>query len=434
MADKPRKYNSGALKRKKKKEKGERDKEVLQKIPKLTGFFKPLSEDGAAGSSLRSVNISFASSIAVRPADVLAVAEETKTPDLGEPAETMSTMDYLFPLENDCGRLAAESEAAEKAKTTNPGGPTEATSTMDYLFPPEREYGSLAVESAAAEEKKTPDPTAPAETTNNTNDLFLSVSDCGKLAAESAADVPAAETLDLEASETTTSSMDYLFPSESDCGKLTTASASGPRIETLDEPYSTDPACWGKCDASVRAYWAERGPQSCQHMDVNFKASERVYKQQKRFFSRLHFKRRLANGEYVQRQWLLYSPSTGAVFCFACCIFSDAKSKSCFETGFSDWKHATNRMKEHENSEHHRKSMLTYITLGSAAGRIDSELEKQFESESAYWTEVLRRIVSVVKFLAERGLALRGSSHVFGRTDNGNYLGLLELISEFDPF
>uniref|UniRef100_A0A096MAY1 HAT C-terminal dimerisation domain-containing protein n=1 Tax=Poecilia formosa TaxID=48698 RepID=A0A096MAY1_POEFO len=127
------------------------------------------------------------------------------------------------------------------------------------------------------------------------------------------------------------------------------------------------------------------------------------------------------------RPWLLYSPSTGAAFCFACRIFSNANTQSNFETGFSDWK-------QHENSEHHRKAMLTYVSLAAASGRIDTELQKQFESECSYWTEVLRRVVSVVKFLAERGLALRGASDKFGRTDNGNYLGILELISEFDPF
>uniref|UniRef100_A0A087X3D0 TTF-type domain-containing protein n=1 Tax=Poecilia formosa TaxID=48698 RepID=A0A087X3D0_POEFO len=187
-------------------------------------------------------------------------------------------------------------------------------------------------------------------------------------------------------------------------------------------------------DESVRAYWAERGPESCQNMNVGFQASERAYKHQKCRFSKSHFKRKMLNGEYIERPWLLYSSSTGAAFCFACRIFSNANTQSNFETGFSHWKHATERMREHENSEHHRKAMLTYVSLAAASGRIDTELQKQFESECSYWTEVLRRVVSVVKFLAERGLALRGASDKFGRTDNGNYLGILELISEFDPF
>ncbi len=46
----------------------------------------------------------------------------------------------------------------------------------------------------------------------------------------------------------------------------------------------------------------------------------------------------------------------------------------------------------------------------------------------------MRRVVAVVKFLAEWGLAFRGSSEIFCRADNGKYMGILELISEFDPF
>lgn len=51
-----------------------------------------------------------------------------------------------------------------------------------------------------------------------------------------------------------------------------------------------------------------------------------------------------------------------------------------------------------------------------------------------YWSQVLQRVVAVVTFLAERGLPLRGHSQVFGQPDNGNYLGILDLISQFDPF
>ena len=39
-----------------------------------------------------------------------------------------------------------------------------------------------------------------------------------------------------------------------------------------------------------------------------------------------------------------------------------------------------------------------------------------------------------MKFLGERGLALRGSSHIIGNSDNGNFLGIMELIGKFDPF
>ena len=50
-----KKFESGAQKRKLLKEKEIRDKEFLKKIPKLTGFFKPVHEQGKSSSSLTTI-------------------------------------------------------------------------------------------------------------------------------------------------------------------------------------------------------------------------------------------------------------------------------------------------------------------------------------------------------------------------------------------
>lgn len=73
--------------------------------------------------------------------------------------------------------------------------------------------------------------------------------------------------------------------------------------------------------------------------------------------------------------------------------------------------------------------MLTYLLESAEKGQVDSELKKQFETEREYWSEVLRRVVAVTTFLAERGLPFRGHSGVFGNSSNGNYLAILELIT-----
>ncbi|XP_016311368.1 zinc finger MYM-type protein 1-like [Sinocyclocheilus anshuiensis] len=206
------------------------------------------------------------------------------------------------------------------------------------------------------------------------------------------------------------------------------------RPTATTDSYAADPACWGRIDENVSAYWARKGPVSCQNKEANVKASECHYKHQKRLFSKTHFKRKHLNGESLPREWLLYSPSTGCVFCFACRLFCEGDGQSPFESGYNDWKHATRRFGENENSDRHRKAMFNYINRAAADGFIDSQLKKQLESYCNYWSEVLRRVVAVVKFLSERGLAFRGSSEIFSRADNGNYMGILELISEFDPF
>ena len=67
-------------------------------------------------------------------------------------------------------------------------------------------------------------------------------------------------------------------------------------------------------------------------------------------------------------------------------------------------------------------------------GRVDAALVKQMESEREYWQSILKLVVETIRFLAERGLAFRGSDETVGSPNNGNYLGILELLSKFDPF
>ena len=47
---------------------------------------------------------------------------------------------------------------------------------------------------------------------------------------------------------------------------------------------------------------------------------------------------------------------------------------------------------------------------------------------------VLCRVVNVVKLLATHGLAFRGSEEKIGSKTNRNFLGITELISQYDPF
>ncbi len=77
--------------------------------------------------------------------------------------------------------------------------------------------------------------------------------------------------------------------------------------------------------------------------------------------------------------------------------------------------------------------MLTYLTRRQCAG-LGQQLEKQIQEVCDYWEHVLRRVIAVICTLAERGLAFRGTEERFGSLWNGNFLGLLEFISQFDPF
>ncbi|XP_038649470.1 LOW QUALITY PROTEIN: zinc finger MYM-type protein 1-like [Scyliorhinus canicula] len=81
-----------------------------------------------------------------------------------------------------------------------------------------------------------------------------------------------------------------------------------------------------------------------------------------------------------------------------------------------------------------RQNLSILIKAQKHKIQLPLQLEKQIQEECDYWEHVLRRVIAVIRTLAERGLAFRGTEERFGPLQNGNFLGLLELISQFDPF
>nr|GEU90746.1 zinc finger MYM-type protein 1 [Tanacetum cinerariifolium] len=105
--------------------------------------------------------------------------------------------------------------------------------------------------------------------------------------------------------------------------------------------------------------------------------------------------------------------------------------------GFSDWAHLTTRLKEHEDGLEHITNMATWFDMRRRLKKneaIDNVVHEQFERERYHWTKVLLRIISIVKFLAKHNLAFRVLGEKFHVDSNGNFLGLIEMLEEFDPF
>lgn len=222
-----------------------------------------------------------------------------------------------------------------------------------------------------------------------------------------------------------------------------TALVSEPNVSVEEEPEPprpqspsksnhclTDPATWTAVTDELRTSFIAAN--YIQVTDISFINSAHLYDDGRtRYLTSSMFFRKLPNDETVKRTWLLYSQTSGRVYCSACKLFSGSVNQ--FTSGFNDWKNSY-RLVEHENSVAHRNSVVASISLGKSEGHITSHLEAQFEMERGYWMNVLRRVVTVVKFLAQRGLAFRGQDEILGSCNNGNFLGLIELLSQFDPF
>ena len=156
----------------------------------------------------------------------------------------------------------------------------------------------------------------------------------------------------------------------------------------------------------------------------------------------------LANKEPIKRDWLTWSPSKEAFFCFPCLLFSkvdiSSKPKLCRPgVGFSHrnhkqgWKKLLDRVKEHHNSEQHGQLTMDWkdrLRDLKNSTSVDSMLIRQRSAEVLKWRNILKRYIDCLLYLTRQRLALRGSDNTLIGESKGNFLALLELLAKYDPF
>lgn len=199
------------------------------------------------------------------------------------------------------------------------------------------------------------------------------------------------------------------------------------------ECFNDDPSKW-KVNESDFIDQMVRNPVKQNIMALDFSKSKRLFGDKHRYCSpKLFFKKQI-NGEVVQRNWIFYSQSLGKIFCIFCKLFGENASLKFTVSGFNDWKHF-DLVENHEKSTSHYAAARIYaqrLSHDHHLSSVASVLSKQIQDEIKYWREILKRLLSVIRFLSSRGLPFRGSNQKIGNSSNGNYLGLLELIAQYD--
>ncbi|XP_068216216.1 uncharacterized protein [Palaemon carinicauda] len=212
--------------------------------------------------------------------------------------------------------------------------------------------------------------------------------------------------------------------------------------EVEGPPRGNDIGIWPSIiSEQMREYWLKRGVSTVKHCDEKLFSTHLKQQTRKDGNPRMCtlglFRHQNHNGEVIIRNWLCFSPSQGCVYCFTCRLMSLETEKSVSSllssTGFCDWKHSHERLRNYEQSAGHIKATVAFNRRLKAIGRVDIELTQQVEHLEQYWRLVLKRVISVIHFIAERSLAFRGDELV-GSPRNGNFLGIFELIAQYDDF
>jgi len=158
-----------------------------------------------------------------------------------------------------------------------------------------------------------------------------------------------------------------------------------------------DPATWPSViDRKYRLCIIKKG--AIQVKNFKFPMND-----EQRSFSEKYYYKTMSNGEKVVRPWLIYSTKMNVVFCFSCRLFPNPKNKTSFTDGFNDWKHLSERIKSHDSSIYHKKFNQEWLELSwriDSGTTLDSELQKEIQTEKGRWRTVLKRIITCIIYLA----------------------------------
>ncbi|RVE40883.1 hypothetical protein evm_014465 [Chilo suppressalis] len=151
--------------------------------------------------------------------------------------------------------------------------------------------------------------------------------------------------------------------------------------------------------------------------------------QDNRSFSETYY---VSTSQYgpVDRFWICYSKILDAAYCQPCWLFASQINAWC--TGIRDWRHLSDRVKQHGSSKAHTEACAAYEAWQKSS-TIDRELEDEIRKEASFWRQVLRRLFDIIITLAKSSLALRGHREDLSEGGNhGNFLSIVQLVARYD--
>ena len=113
---------------------------------------------------------------------------------------------------------------------------------------------------------------------------------------------------------------------------------------------------------------------------------------------------------YNQFKWIHFCQTRLKVFCYYCVKGSSLSGRNIradqafVTTGFSNWKKAIERFKDHEHSVAHKNAVMT---IAASKDPIDQQLLREVENTRKKHQQSLLKQLSVLHYLLRQGIAIR---------------------------
>jgi len=142
--------------------------------------------------------------------------------------------------------------------------------------------------------------------------------------------------------------------------------------------------------------------------------------------------RTIQSSWYKLHPWISVCTTNYKVFCATCfngrdqglrTISMNQKWTSFVSGGFSNWKNALAKFREHEGSNSHKESAMK-LAAKKCVG-IDAQLSSQLRNQQAHHRTMLMRLLESIQFLVRQGLPLRGHKEDLADLEGNLYQLLL---------
>ncbi|XP_042073593.1 zinc finger MYM-type protein 1-like [Haplochromis burtoni] len=150
------------------------------------------------------------------------------------------------------------------------------------------------------------------------------------------------------------------------------------------------------------------------------------------------YNRTFCRSWFQRKSWLTGCGTANALFCFPCILFkSDKCDLTWTQSGQTDLKHLSERIKKHESSRVHMDNSVKLAVLGktSIAAQLDDGHRialRRHNEEVDKNRHILSKIIDCIKFCGAFELAMRGHDESDSSDNPGIFRGLVDLMASID--